>query len=177
MKSELREKAIRLRSEKKMSYGQISKLIPVSKSTLSFWLREYPLSDEVILELRRAGWQKGEASRERFRNTMRRRREEKAASIYKEETSKLACISEDSFYIAGLMLYLGEGNKKSQYTISVSNTDPKLIKFFICWMEKFFFVERKDVKAGLHLYENMDIEKEKKFWKNTLGIKKGQFYK
>jgi len=33
------------------------------------------------------------------------------------------------------------------------------------------------MKAFLHLYESMDIEKEKEFWKNELGFSDHQFYK
>lgn len=70
MNSQLREQTIKLRIEKYLSYGEIRKRLGVPKSTLSYWLREFPLSEERILALRRQGWKKGEASRERFRASM-----------------------------------------------------------------------------------------------------------
>jgi hypothetical protein len=83
-------------------------------------LRELPLSEEKILELRRKGWKKGEAARERFRNTMRQKREEKFNKIYREQKSLMRTMksNQDIFYIAGLMLYLGEGSKKDNYLIA-----------------------------------------------------------
>jgi len=45
-----REKALRLRTEKQMSYSQIKKILKVSKSTLSYWLRNYPLTEKNIYE-------------------------------------------------------------------------------------------------------------------------------
>ena len=49
MRLELREQAVSLRIGKEMSYGGIRKRLGVPKSTLSYWLREYPLSEEKIL--------------------------------------------------------------------------------------------------------------------------------
>ena len=70
MDSVLREKAVKLRTERELSYSEIKKRLGVSKSTLSYWLKDFPLSEEKIVQLKRLGWKKGEASRERFRNTM-----------------------------------------------------------------------------------------------------------
>lgn len=172
-----REKAIKLRLEKELSYSQIMKELSIPKSTLSYWLRDLPLSDKKILELRRKGWQKGEASRERFRNTMRRKKEKRAKEIYEAYEKKMANISRESFFIAGLMLYLGEGDKKNNFRIGLVNTDSKIIRFFIKWMIDFLDVPKDKIRAQLNLYENMAIEKEKKFWKNELGFKNSQFYK
>ena len=61
MHKALKEKAIRLRLEKQLGYSSIRKLVPVSKSTLSNWLRNFPLTEERIRELKKAGWPKFEA--------------------------------------------------------------------------------------------------------------------
>ncbi len=48
MKAELRQKALKLRTKNRLSYGDIQKRLNVSKSTLSYWLREHPLSEAEI---------------------------------------------------------------------------------------------------------------------------------
>ncbi|OGN30947.1 MAG: hypothetical protein A3I92_01765 [Candidatus Yanofskybacteria bacterium RIFCSPLOWO2_02_FULL_43_10b] len=50
-------------------------------------------------------------------------------------------------------------------------------KFFIKWITNFFNVSKEKFKIHLQLYENMDIEKEIKFWQNELGLKRNQVYK
>lgn len=177
MKSQLREQAIKLRVENNLSYGTIRKRLGVSKSTLSYWLKEFPLSEKRILELRRRGWKKGEANRERFRFTMRKKQELKEREIYNKYKKKFAKLSKNVFFVAGLMLYLGEGGKKDYGRISLANTDPKIIKFFIKWLGNFFNIGKEKVKIQLHLYENMGIEKEQRFWRNILELPKNQFYK
>lgn len=176
MKAQLREQAVNFRTNENLSYSEIRKRLDVAKSTLSYWLREFPLSEERILELRRQGWKRGEASRERFRNTMRKKQEIKNKAVYECYRKKFKNLSEENFFIAGLMLYLGEGDKRNYAQTALSNTDPNIIKFFIKWLVQFFDVERAALKIQLHLYENMDIEKEEQFWRNALNLPKEQFY-
>jgi len=177
MNSQLREQTIKLRLEKELSYTEIRKRLGVPKSTLSYWLSEFPLSEERILELRRQGWKKAEAKIERFRTTMRRKRKLKDREIYNKYQKNFTKLSKDTFFIAGLMLYLGEGNKRNYYTIAISNTDSRIIKFFVQWLNEFLEIPKEKMKVELHLYENMDIGKEKKFWGDILRFKEYQFYK
>lgn len=177
MNSQLREKAIQLRIQKELSYSEIKKELGISKSTLSEWLKEFPLSEEKILELRRKGWKQGEAARERFRITMREKQELKSQKVYEEQRRRFKHLSRDAFFVAGLMLYAAEGDKKNYSRISLANTDPRIVKFFIQWMIEFMGIQKKIIKAQLHLYENMDIAKEEKFWKEELSFEKEQFYK
>jgi len=177
MNSRLRERAIQLRITSELSYGAIRKKLKVPKSTLSYWLHDFPLSEGKILELRRRGWRKGEASRERFRATMRKRRELRFEEHYLRQRKALANLPRVAIYIAGLMLYLGEGDKRNDYRIALANTDPWIIKFFIKWLGNFLDIPKTKLRIQLHLYENMRLEQEKKFWQNELQLPRSQFYK
>lgn len=177
MNSQLRQKAIDLRTKEELSYSQIWQKLGVPKSTLSYWLKEFPLSEEKILMLRRQGWQRGETSREIFRMTMRRKRETRLHEEYMQQRKKFLGITDISFFVAGLILYLAEGGKTDYSRIILSNTDPRIIKFFVRWLNEFLQIPKDKMRAWLHLYENMDLQKEKEFWKNELGFKNGQFYK
>jgi hypothetical protein len=44
-------------------------------------------------------------------------------------------------------------------------------------MSEFFGVAKENIKIQLHLYKHMNIEREKKFWENELGVSAAQFYK
>ncbi|MCR4311138.1 MAG: helix-turn-helix domain-containing protein [Candidatus Taylorbacteria bacterium] len=173
----LRQQAVELRTKKQLSYSEIKKRLGVSKSTLSYWLSEFPLTEEKILELRRKGWAKGEASRERFRATMRKKRDEEDQRVYELQKIELHGLPDKAVFIAGLMLYLAEGAKRKDSSIVLANTDARLIKFFLQWLEKYLDVARSKMRVQLHLYENMDIKKEELFWLRELGIEKMQLYK
>ena len=177
MNSQLREEVIKLRTKENLSYAEIRKRLGVPKSTLSYWLREFPLSKKRILELRRQGWKKAEVKIERFRASMRRKRQLKEQEVYNKYQKRFARLSRDALFVAGLMLYLGEGDKKNNTRISLANTDSGIIKLFVKWLIEFLNVNKKEIKIQLHLYENMNIEKEREFWKDKLGFQKNQFYK
>jgi len=71
-----REKAIILRKQG-MSYSQIKKILKVGKSTLSTWLKDYPLSKQRIRELR--DW--SEQRIERCRETKRKKKEKRLKDL------------------------------------------------------------------------------------------------
>ncbi len=177
MHRELKEKAIRLRLDKQLSYLAIQRELAVAKSTLSEWLRPFPLSKEKILELKQLAWKKNEVKIEMFRASMRGKREAKDREVYETYLNQFQKVSREVVFTSGLVLYLAEGSKTDNYTASLANTDPRVIKFFIKWLCNFFRVPRTKLRAHLHLYENMDIARETEFWKNELGFKISQFYK
>lgn len=156
----------------------IAKELNVPKSTLSYWLKDLPpLSPERILELRREAWGRGEASRELFRQTMRKKRVAREQQIYVEVKKKFKKISSQSLFIAGLMLYMAEGDKRDQYSIGLANTDPSLIRFFIWWLERFLKIPPSKIRVQLHLYESMDLNAERAFWIKETDLSEKQFYR
>lgn len=177
VKSGLKDQAIRLRLEQNLGYASIAKLISVSKSTLSNWLKNYPLTDERIKELRRLNLKNNDVRIETFRNRMRLKREIKFREVYERQKLAFREISRQSRFISGLVLYLAEGSKKDDYHISIANTDPAVIRFFMKWADEFLNIDRKSFRIQLHLYLTMDIGREERFWQNTLEIGKNQFYK
>ena len=177
MNAKLRERAIRLRKEKRLSYSSIAKQLGVPKSTLSYWLSDLPLSEQEIKQLRKQNWQKGEAARERFRNAMRTKRTEEDVGVYKKMEGKLLPIRSKDLFVAGLTLYIGEGDKRNKYRIALANSDPFVVVFFTKWLMKFLNISKKQIRFGLHLYSNMNIAREREFWQDTLGFERESFYK
>jgi hypothetical protein len=51
-----------------------------------------------------------------------------------------------------------------------------MVKFFLKWMEN-FGINRKKLKVSLHLYSDMDISKQMKYWSKLLNINISQFRK
>lgn len=177
MKAAERDKALELRIKYKLGYGTIAKQLSVSKGTLSRWLKDLPLSSERVLELRREGWSRGEAKREVFRQTMRKKRDARENALYGQIKNKFNKIQKQSLFVAGLMLYQAEGDKKDNYHIGLANTDAEIIKFFLWWLEMFLNISRSRIRMQLHLYEDMDLSTEKKYWQKETGLPERQFYR
>ncbi|OGF82545.1 hypothetical protein A3B18_01070 [Candidatus Giovannonibacteria bacterium RIFCSPLOWO2_01_FULL_46_13] len=165
-----REKALLLRKRGE-SYSQIKKQLGISKSTLSYWLRDYPLSKERVSELR--DW--NEHRIENFRATLKKKRENRLRETYVEQQKSIFPLTQRELFLSGLFLYWGEGTKTAEARLAIANTDPSMIKFFIFWLKRIFGVPKKKLKVYLHLYKDMNINKEIKYWSATTNIPILQF--
>lgn len=166
-----KQKAITMR-KKGMSYSQIKDSLKISKSTLSNWLSSMPLSEKRIRELRADS----PIRIERFRNTMKTKRDVKNKIAYDRIAKKIGTISQREFLIAGLFLYWAEGSKTKTFAIGLTNTNPNMLILFIRWLE-FFDIPKTKLKIHLHLYSDMNIKKQINFWSKTLDIPISQFRK
>ena len=175
MKQKFKERAIKLRKEG-LSYSEIMKIIPIAKSTLSDWLHSVGLSkkqkqrltEKKLASIRR-GWEKVKKIRlDRTQNIFNKS---------KEDISKLK-INKDSLFLMGLMLYWAEGSKQKENRVSVSqgvifsNSDPKMIVFFINWIKKILKFADDLIVPEIYIHENKrdEIEKVKIFWSKATGI-------
>ncbi len=77
----------------------------------------------------------------------------------------------------GLMLYWGEGDKTGNYLVALTNTEPKIIEFFLKWLRKYFEIDEKKIRGRLYIWENLNEEKAKRFWSERLNIPLDQFTK
>lgn len=169
---EKRARALVLRKQE-LSYSQIKQELKVSKSTLSYWLRDYPLSKKRINEL----GANNEKRIERYRETRRKAKERRLQETYDKQKKKIFPLNKRDLFVAGLFLYWGEGAKRISKEVAVSNTDPSVILFFMKWLKGTFNISKDLLKFRLHLYNDMDIEKEISFWADILCVPKKQFRK
>lgn len=164
-----RDSAVAMRLEGK-SYSEIKRIVQVSKSTLSRWLKDMPLPEERVRSLR--DW--SEKRIERCRNTKAEKRRVEFEHSLKSVETNIGPLSERELLLAGTFLYWGEGGKTKPYAVSLSNTDPSIISCFISWVI-LLGAERQKFRVRLHLYSDMKPEQEIDWWSNELRLPKAQF--
>ena len=165
-----REKALALRS-RGYSYSMIKEEIGISKSTLSGWLKDFPLSDKRISELQ----SNSDIRIEKCRVTKQKKKEDRRKQVYLRVANDIEN-SKDIRFLSGFYLYWGEGTKTAEYTVALTNTDPAIIKCFVIWLGK-FGVSPNDLKIKLHLYSDQNENELKKFWSKVTGITAVNYYK
>lgn len=177
VKSELRLEALKLRS-KGSSIKYISRLLQVSTSSVSKWVKEILLTQEQI-ELLRQSELKGKALG-RLKSTFlhkneRMKRVNKAREQGIQEISQL---SQRELLLCGAALYWGEGNKKSRRT-EFFNSDPKMIQFLLIWLQKCMEIKIGDIycRVGINEIHNTREGEVKIYWSNITGIPLIQFKK
>ena len=166
---DLKDKAISLRKSG-YSYNLILKEVPVSKSTLSLWLRNIPFTpnQEVRNRIKGAALEIG---RYKTKNKQLSLEKTKYKAI-----DKLGYLSKRDLFILGIGIYIGEGSKTT-HNVRVVNSDPRLIVASIRWFEEFFNVPKENFSLAIHLYPDNNIEKSLNFWSEITGIPLKQFGK
>ncbi|MDP3962699.1 MAG: hypothetical protein Q8Q03_02435, partial [bacterium] len=77
----------------------------------------------------------------------------------------------------GIILYLGEGSKKTKGTVALSNSDPSVILIMIRFLKEVCHVPEDKLRGHIHTFAHADIEKTEKYWSYITGIPRKQFYK
>lgn len=163
---------------KGISVKQIAKDIGVSKSTVSLWVRDIILSVEQLERLKQVAIKGAELGRLRSALLQKERRLKIVNDLKKFGQKALLDISDREFLIAGIALYWGEGSRKSN-EFSFCNSDPKMVKFLIRWLQKNFNIGIKDLKCSVGINE-IHVEREqivRGYWSDVLGVPLTQFTK
>lgn len=166
-----KEIALALRKQGK-SYSEIKAKIGISKSTLSGWLHEYPLSKENLVRLRDTN----PIRIEKYRATMANKRLVREKGVYVHVRKEINKLTKRELFIAGLFLYWAEGTKRARYTTALANTDPSMIRFFLSWLHLLHIPQSK-IAVRLQLYSDMDIKKEIDWWMKEIQLTKQNFRK
>ena len=165
----LRTQAESLRKEG-LSYKEIQAKVPVSKSTLSTWCKNIPLTEAQIKRL-------GSLYDQQFRGAKANQKKafENKKQIRENARLEIKNVNQEMLKIAGAMLYWAEGNKK--YSTALSNSDPALIIFYISWLTEILHIKPTQLNAGIHLHEGQNDQDEKLFWSKLTGIPLDNFHK
>lgn len=169
-----KEQAIQMRKEGK-TYSEIIEVLNVPKGTLSDWLSEYPLTDEQLLLLQKNIKYKKLLGVERTTAVKHKKKQERLQKTIQLEKEQLLPLLEKELYLSGLFLYWGEGLKGWGGSISLNNTDPKVVKFYIFWLVTSLRIPKEKLKVIVHLYNDMDIEESLDYWSKELSLPRSQF--
>lgn len=162
-----KELAVQLR-ELGRSIGEIANEIGASRSTVSLLVRGVSLTEEQRKELSSRG---GKAittkslARDLSRaNTFRKRREEH------QNRGRERIHSGDSLYLAGCMLYWGEGSK-GKNDVRLVNSDPAMLLLFKRFLVECFGIDEHTLRLTINCYTDLhSLEEIEKFWFDILGL-------
>ncbi|HEY1015234.1 MAG TPA: helix-turn-helix domain-containing protein, partial [Herpetosiphonaceae bacterium] len=156
------------------SYSMITKELGVSASTLNSWFKDVVVEDHSIIEGRIKAARKvsGQKNSARYQALAQETRDEGLLEIQAMFADGL---TERELFLAGLMLYWGEG-AKTQSRIALGNTDPAIIKLFMRWVRESLGLAEDRFRAGLYCYPDTDIPQAESYWSGITGIPLSQFY-
>ncbi len=171
-----KEKAIKLRKLGK-SYIEIEKELKVPRSTLSAWFGKQNWSKDIAKKL---------TDKAKIHHTIRlqelnRIRGGHLIELYnqaeREAVEEFELLKYHPLFIAGLMIYWGEGNKSSKNRCSIANTEPLMIKLFVRFLKDICGFRSPKIKAWILLYPDLDENVCKNYWVDNAALNMLDFHK
>ncbi len=170
-------RAYELRREGK-SYKKINRLLNIPLSTLASWFKDVDWSRQIRDEL---GTKASFLSPEKLaaiQKANKNRWAKKYAEYRSLAESEFASRKNRPTFIAGIMLYWGQGNKSlNDSHVKLANNDPMMIRVFCNFLTEELGVALNKVAINLLLYPDLNDEMQKKQWSRSIGIQLSQFKK
>ncbi len=171
-----KEKVFELRREGS-SYREIEKLIGVSRSTLCEWFRNEEWSKHIKYKNVKNQLIFSTELLVKLNNGRRISLDKKYKEVEIKAQEEFELYKESPLFMAGLMLYAGEGDKSTRGIIRLANINFSIHRVFIKFLTKFMQIEMAQIRCSILLYPDLDIENCKEKWSQELNIPLTQFHK
>ncbi len=159
------------------TYSEIANIVGVSKSTVSNYVSKKKFSKAVAKDNAQKA---ARANKKRMTLLNKARKAERNARYHEAlhtAQTEFKHYKHSPLFIAGLSLYLADGNQKDPTRIRISSTNAQLHRIFIHFLHDFLGVEPKEVTFIATLYEGMDEIKEMKWWSRNIKLSVSHFGK
>ena len=146
MKTVERNQARRMRRDEGRSIKEIARLLGVSSSSVSHWVRDVELTDaqHSALQARNRLHERQRLARAAMAAKARARR------VAAQQEGRRRARSLGRRYVAGCMLYWAEGSR-NRNRIVFTNSDPAMAQFFVEFIREFFDIDRERVRLTCNL--------------------------
>jgi hypothetical protein len=167
MKTLERKQARHLRAACGMSIKEIAAALGVSTSSVSHWVRDVELS----FEQRSVLASRNPALNPEFNGSKTRARQALEARRRFQEHGRALARRGEPLFVAGCMLYWGEGTK-CRAQVGFSNSDPQMAALFMRFLRTYFGVTDDMVRVSCNLFaDHMERQTEiEQFWLATLDL-------
>ncbi|MBU1148472.1 hypothetical protein KKI23_00090 [Patescibacteria group bacterium] len=172
-----KEEATELRRKGK-SYKEISRILGIPTATLCGWFKDLDWSIEIRNQL---GANTSFSYPEKLKLMVAATRKKFALlhEEYRQEAIKeFEVKKDDPLFIAGVMLYWGEGDKNvNNSSIRLTNSDLGMIRSFYLFLVNSMGIPKERVTINLLIYPDLIDSVQKKLWSDITGIPLSQFQK
>ncbi len=172
-----KERAIELRRHSK-SYKYISRELKIPLGTLAGWFKNELWSQDIRNELGRTESLAFPDKLKRMVAANKKRWADWHQQARDEAVVEFSKLKDDPLFLAGIMLYWGEGNKtQTSPQVKLANSDPAMIRLFCLFLKKTLSVPEEKIKVWLLLYPDLIDSVQKNFWSKATSLPISQFNK
>lgn len=158
----LREKARRLRVERKLSLNEIAERLALNKTTVWYWIEDLP--DPEIKHRDSEGRRRG---RETAARVNRERARTARDLAYRQGWREFALLDAEACFRDFVCVYIGEGYERCRNTVAIANSDPRVIGLADHWIRRFAL---NKVSYSFQYHADQDPDYLTRFWSSYLGV-------
>jgi hypothetical protein len=170
---QLRDLAVRLRRQGR-SYREIQAVLGVSKSSLSFWLRDVPLTEEHRIALA----EKRQTAIRRRAAAVRAASRARDRELANEAAAQIGSLSEQELFVSGVVAYWAEGAKTKPWgkreRVELINSDPAMVRLFLRWLD-LVGISKDDLTYRIAIHESADTDAALRFWSDVVQAPPDRF--
>jgi len=156
----IRQKAVRLRQEQRLTIDEIAERLAVSRTTAYGWVGEIPIPRKPGRGFASPAQKKGtKAMQEKYR----RIRE----WSYEQGCAEFKSLAVDRTFRDFICMYLGEGYKRSRNDVSVANSDPAVVLLAKRWISR---LGRNKIRYSVQYHADQDLDEIRRFWAGVLEV-------
>jgi transcriptional regulator with XRE-family HTH domain len=159
------------------TYSEIAKICDISVSTASNWLSKKKFSKDVAKDNAAKAAHENKKRMTLLNKTRKAERTLQYAHAVHSAETEYKHYKQNPLFIAGVMLYLADGDQKDSSRIRISSTNAHLHRIFISFMQEFLGVEACDITFYVALYEGMLETREMKWWSGCINLSVAHFSK
>lgn len=153
----IREKAIQLRVEKKLTIDEIADRLALSRTTVFYWVDGLKIPKT----------KKPSAARQRASDANRDKAKLKRDLAYAEGAREYPDLIGEPNFRDFICMYIGEGSKRNRNTVAICNSDPAVMALANYWIRRF---ARNKVRYSIQFHADQHIDELKSFWSVLLEL-------
>ena len=153
----LRERARELRVKNRLSLDEIAERLALPKTTVWYWIADLPLG-------RPRRWSAGQRKGNRAMQNKWRLLREAAYAQGVEEYDELIKLPTFREFVA---LYIAEGSKRSRNSVSIANSDERVVALATGWLRRLF---GRKLLFSVQYHADQDLQEIRTFWGKILEI-------
>jgi hypothetical protein len=160
----LREKALQLRRERRLTIDQLAERLALPRSTIYYWVRDIPIPGSG------SGGEWPASARRKGTRAMQRKYRLLREAAYREGAESYAELVLEPTFRDFVCLYIAEGYKRSRSTVSICNSDPRVMCLADRWIRR---LTRRPVDYAVTYHADQDPERLAVFWSEQLDVPRG----
>jgi len=156
----IRQKAIQLREDRKLTIDEIAERLALNRTTVYYWVKDIEIPRKPNVGFPSEAQKRGtEAMQEKFRKI----REE----AYAEGADQFDELAREPTFRDFVCMYIAEGYKRRRNEVALCNSDPAVVKLAQTWITRF---SRNPVRYSIQYHADQSLDELRAYWSAYLEI-------